>query len=63
MEKAIQSGKEKRRPYSRAKAVSTSCRNNGGCDYCKGNRLHATARRSMKAPKGLLDAADGATET
>lgn len=40
LNKAIQHGKEKRKPYRGAKACSCSCRNHGSCSYCKGNRLH-----------------------
>ena len=40
LDKAIKHGKERRKPYKGAKAVSSSCRNNGGCPYCEGNRLY-----------------------
>lgn len=30
-----------------AKAVSSRCRNNGGCDYCKGNKLHKHKRKEI----------------
>ena len=40
LNKAIQSGKEHRKKYYNAKAVSKSCRNNGGCPYCEGSRRH-----------------------
>jgi hypothetical protein len=62
MDKAIQSGKEKRRPYRKVKAASTSHRNHGGCSHCEDNRLHATAKRSMKAPNDFLGTADGRME-
>tara|TARA_R110000868_G_scaffold61189_14_gene186087 strand:- start:2 stop:325 length:324 start_codon:yes stop_codon:yes gene_type:complete len=29
------------------KAVDHSCRNNGTCDYCKGNRLHKHKRKEL----------------
>lgn len=35
---AIQSGKEKRRPYRGGKAVDCSCRNHGSCPWCRDNR-------------------------
>lgn len=38
LDKAIKHGKEKRKPYRRAKAVDSTCRNHGSCDYCRGNR-------------------------
>ena len=40
MEKAIQHGKEHRKPYRDSKSISKQCRNHGNCEYCKGNRLH-----------------------
>jgi len=27
-------------PYTKAKAVSKQCRNNGNCPYCRKNRTH-----------------------
>ena len=39
LDKAIRSGKEKRKPYHGAKAVSLQCRNHGGCEWCRANRL------------------------
>ena len=39
LDKAIKSGKEKRKPYIGAKAVSLQCRNHGGCEWCRTNRL------------------------
>ena len=40
LDKAIKYGKEKRKPYSGAKAVSCSCRNHGSCSWCRNNRLY-----------------------
>ena len=40
LEKAIAHGKEKRKPYRGAKAVDRTCRCNGGCPWCEGNRKH-----------------------
>ena len=37
--------KERRKPYIGGKAIDSRCRNNGGCDWCKGNRLHSTRKR------------------
>ena len=49
LNKAIEHGKEKRKPYKGAKAFSGSCRNNGGCPYCKSNRLHKNRKREQIA--------------
>lgn len=40
LNKAIESGKEKRKKYRRSKAFDSSCHNHGTCGYCEGNRTH-----------------------
>lgn len=40
LDKAIQSGKEHRKPYRRSARFDTSCRNHGDCSWCVDNRLH-----------------------
>ena len=40
LEKAIEHGKEHRKPYRGSKAFDYSCRNHGDCPWCKENRLH-----------------------
>ena len=42
LDKAIQHGKEHRKPYTGGKAIDRTCRNHGSCDWCKSNRLHAS---------------------
>ena len=39
-DRAIEHGKEKRKPYRGAKAIDCTCRNHGSCERCKGNRLY-----------------------
>lgn len=36
LDKAIASGKEKRKPYRGSKAIDHSCRNHGSCPWCRG---------------------------
>lgn len=48
LDKAIQSGKEHRKPYHGAKAIDHTCRNHGSCCWCKGNRLHSGRKRELK---------------
>lgn len=48
LEKAIEHGKEKRKPYRGAKAVSMHCRNHGFCDYCVWNRQYQTKKQLEK---------------
>lgn len=45
LDKAIKSGKEKRKPYRGAKAIDCTCRNHGSCAYCRDGRLHNTKKR------------------
>ena len=40
LDKAIEHGKEHRKPYTGSKAFDHTCRNHGGCDWCKENRQH-----------------------
>jgi len=54
LDKAIASGKEKRKQYRKSKAVDRSCRNGGSCPYCQSNRQHKNKARELEA-KGELD--------
>lgn len=51
LNKAIKHGKEKRKDYAKngmyAKSVSSHCRNNGVCTWCKNNRTHKNKRRDL----------------
>lgn len=38
LDKAIEHGKEKRKPYRGSKAIDHTCRNHGSCLWCKENR-------------------------
>ena len=40
LDKAIASGKERRKAYTGAKAIACSCRNHGTCEWCKRGRLY-----------------------
>lgn len=40
LNKAIEHGKEYRKPYKGGKSISKRCRNHGGCDWCLSNRVH-----------------------
>lgn len=41
LDKAIEHGKEKRKPYTGDKAVDNECRNHGSCSWCREKRLHS----------------------
>jgi hypothetical protein len=49
LDKAIQHGQEKRKPYRRSKAFDATCRNHGSCPYCESNRRHNERRRRVIA--------------
>lgn len=55
LEKAIESGKERRKPYLGAKAVDCTCRNHGSCPHCKSNRLHSDRKRKLAAESRLKE--------
>ena len=56
--KAIESGKEKRKPYRGAKAVDCTCRNHGSCSYCAENRTHFDRKRRQVADQELSEYSD-----
>jgi hypothetical protein len=45
LNQAIENGKEHRKPYRKAKAHDTTCRNHGSCPWCRENRTFANKRR------------------
>ena len=54
LEKAIQHGKEHRKPFGKgygnySKSIDMSCRNHGGCPWCEGNRTYKYRKRSEGA--------------
>ena len=51
LNKAIEHGKEHRKPYKGAKAVCKSCRNHGGCPWCEGNRINKDKNKDKLAKK------------
>ena len=55
LDMAINHGKEKRKKYYGEKSVDSTCRNNGSCDFCKGNRQHKNKKREMAAEELLKD--------
>ncbi len=47
LDKAIKYGKEKRKPYRKAKAIDKSCRNHGSCKWCEENRTYKNKKRML----------------
>lgn len=48
LNKAIEHGKERRKPYRGAKAVDVTCRNHGDCPVCRMKREHKARKARMK---------------
>lgn len=48
LDKAIKSGKEHRKQYRGAKAIDSTCRNHGSCEFCKSNRLYQSKKQMEK---------------
>lgn len=58
MNKAIEHGKEHRKPWrgsNRSKNFDKTCRNHGSCDYCKFNRLHTFMKNRAAADDKLRE--------
>lgn len=45
LDKAIEHGKEKRKPYRGAKAIDPQCRDHGNCPHCKKGREYKNKKR------------------
>ena len=61
LDKSIQSGKERRKPYRGAKSIDSTCRNHGSCEWCRRNRAHKNKKRELAAEWELRDY-DGKTD-
>lgn len=59
LDKAIKYGKEKRKPYTGAKAIACSCRNHGTCEWCKQNRLQQVRREDEATDQALREYSEG----
>ena len=55
LDKAILYGKEKRKPYRKAKAIDRTCRNHGSCPWCKENRLHKFVMSKERGKDGGME--------
>ena len=45
LDKAIEHGKEHRKPYHGSKAIDATCRNHGSCKWCEENRTFSDKKR------------------
>ncbi len=48
LDKAIEHGKEHRKPYRDNKAVDRGCRNHGSCKWCQEARMHKYKKQMLK---------------
>ena len=58
LDKAIEHGKEKRKPYKGAKAIDCTCRNHGSCEWCKSNRLYQQLKMDKASRQALEEEYD-----
>lgn len=59
LDKAVQYGKEHRKPYTGSEVYFQSCRNHGGCPWCEENRKH---KFRDKHPQSLEEVIEDAAE-
>ncbi len=55
LDRAIEHGKEHRKPYRKSKAFDTSCRNHGGCPWCESNRSINKRRKDLDAKEQMVE--------
>lgn len=53
LDKAIEHGKEKRKPYYGAQAIDCTCRPHGSCEWCRSNRLYQQLRMEEASRQAL----------
>ena len=58
LDKAIEYGKEKRKPYKGAKAIDHSCRNHGSCEWCRSNRMYQQFKMEEASRQALEEMKD-----
>lgn len=52
LDKAIEHGKERRKPWRGAKAIDPTCRNHGDCPGCRIRREHKDEKRKLRGMDG-----------
>ena len=58
LDKAIEHGKEKRKPYIGAQAIDRTCRCHGTCEWCKSNRLYQQLKMDEASKQALEEMKD-----
>lgn len=62
LDKAIEHGKEHRKPYRGAKRHFTVCRNHGACSYCRNARQYNVNRKLEEMRNKTKEYRDGLNE-
>lgn len=55
LDKAIEYGKEWRKPFYGAKAIDRTCRNHGSCSWCYKNRTYGSRKRVQESDSKFKD--------
>lgn len=55
LDKAVEHRKEHRKAYTGAKAVDRTCRNHGGCAWCRGNRTYKNDKKNLGAEQKIKE--------
>lgn len=55
LDKAILHKKEHRKPWRGSKNFDKTCRNHGGCDWCKANRLYSSTKELERYREQMKD--------
>ena len=55
LDKAIKSGKERRKPYYGSAKHDRTCRNHGSCPYCAKARKLKARKLALKAKENLAE--------
>lgn len=45
----------RKKPYTKSKRFDKSCRSNGGCPYCEGNRMHKHYKKLQTLQNNLKE--------
>ena len=53
LDKAIEQGKEKRKPYYGAQAIDCTCRPHGSCEWCRSNRMYQQLKMEEASRQAL----------
>jgi len=57
LDRSINTGKEKRRPYYGSQLFDYSCRPHGSCPWCLRNRMHKRRVGEQSADEAIREAA------